>query len=60
MIEDISTHALREEGDVGVDLLGEGGTISTHALREEGDSFQALRLKEGEKISTHALREEGD
>ena len=34
---DISTHALREEGDhIGgavVDIL----TISTHALREEGD-----------------------
>mgnify|MGYP001859410200 CR=1 FL=1 len=36
---DISTHALREEGDGGplLALLVKAG-ISTHALREEGDA----------------------
>ena len=33
----ISTHALREEGDVGDAALGGPELISTHALREEGD-----------------------
>ncbi len=34
----ISTHALREEGDVDLlDKTRELRTISTHALREEGD-----------------------
>ena len=36
---DISIHALREEGDFVVILLGVTGNISIHALREEGDSI---------------------
>ena len=55
----ISIHALREEGDVGVPQhVGMQG-ISIHALREEGDDTpeQLARYKE---ISIHALREEGD
>ena len=36
--KDISIHALREEGDLGVGSAGVGlGAISIHALREEGD-----------------------
>ena len=56
----ISTHALREEGDMSLKpAIGLRYYISTHALREEGDmghfdGFQPL------DISTHALREEGD
>ena len=34
----ISTHALREEGDVSKQTKLGQATISTHALREEGDS----------------------
>ena len=34
----ISIHALREEGDKRVYLLGSYDNISIHALREEGDS----------------------
>ena len=33
----ISTHALREEGDLAHPQLLGGVPISTHALREEGD-----------------------
>ena len=33
----ISTHALREEGDVQRRFTGRRAIISTHALREEGD-----------------------
>ena len=57
---DISTHALREEGDLD-DAAAAHKTelISTHALREEGD--QGALVRPGEvQISTHALREEGD
>ena len=56
----ISTHALREEGDLGqaVQLLFQL-RISTHALREEGDQIVA-ELNHKDNISTHALREEGD
>ena len=43
--DDISIHALREEGDLGGALkVVQGIGISIHALREEGDS------KSGEKI----------
>ncbi len=34
----ISIHALREEGDLSVMVLGMGRGISIHALREEGDA----------------------
>ena len=33
----ISTHALREEGDIIAVRFAHFRTISTHALREEGD-----------------------
>ena len=56
----ISTHALREEGDVVADIYEVDATvISTHALREEGDRRSSGRAQPGQ-ISTHALREEGD
>ena len=56
----ISTHALREEGDVGkMHTNGITYEISTHALREEGDKSGAHRPCFF-AISTHALREEGD
>ena len=35
----ISTHALREEGDLTPAGSSSRGRISTHALREEGDGF---------------------
>ena len=55
----ISTHALREEGDLHfLADLGKG-QISTHALREEGDPGLRCCPRQG-CISTHALREEGD
>ena len=56
---EISTHALREEGDFQQGFSFFGGDISTHALREEGDHYRGA----GHycvAISTHALREEGD
>ena len=34
----ISTHALREEGDVSIEYMMGWSDISTHALREEGDA----------------------
>ena len=56
----ISIHALREEGDRGVDHLHCILQISIHALREEGDpTLSSSWIKEG-TISIHALREEGD
>ena len=59
-VEIISTHALREEGDVH-GRQGQGGIpISTHALREEGDGVSNRKCCKYHKISTHALREEGD
>ena len=56
----ISTHALREEGDV--EHFGQQRDrqpISTHALREEGDGIP-IQNDIDAIISTHALREEGD
>ena len=57
--QEISTHALREEGDVGLPQIFGFCQISTHALREEGDPA-ALKGTDRQIISTHALREEGD
>ena len=56
----ISTHALREEGDVR-HRRGRRAylRISTHALREEGDREKGSG-HDHQPISTHALREEGD
>ena len=57
----ISTHALREEGDVdGGVLAAVIQLISTHALREEGDWSVRCHHVQLCAISTHALREEGD
>ena len=59
--EQISIHALREEGDgcieVWVSLYWD---ISIHALREEGDPVLSHRHGAGGGISIHALRGEGD
>ena len=57
--QDISIHALREEGDGIIRRGHEAVLISIHALREEGDPrLQGLRRHY--RISIHALREEGD
>ena len=56
----ISTHALREEGDLLRMGLAIPIKISTHALREEGDLRTLPEVNRRELISTHALREEGD
>ena len=57
---DISIHALREEGDAGLDPVRRADrVISIHALREEGDQGRR-RGRPGRRISIHALREEGD
>ena len=56
----ISTHALREEGDILVVVRrAHVQAISTHALREEGDPVAGIDVHRL-AISTHALREEGD
>ena len=41
--QDISIHALREEGDVRGRLDGFDAQISIHALREEGDEWRRRR-----------------
>ena len=57
----ISTHALREEGDmVSPPIFLSRIPISTHALREEGDGDAVRGCTMTYSISTHALREEGD
>ena len=59
--ERISIHALREEGDLVVNLgLVLAKVISIHALREEGDQHDTEVLSAVGTISIHALREEGD
>ena len=60
MLQTISIHALREEGDPKPDHEWPGiHVISIHALREEGD--QGSRPdRQAHAISIHALREEGD
>ena len=42
MVIHISTHALREEGDLCERDDRRQPDISTHALREEGDSFNVI------------------
>ena len=56
---DISIHALREEGDRAEQAHRAEHRISIHALREEGDGGLRV-LSEKKLISIHALREEGD
>ena len=58
--DDISIHALREEGDRCLQRVPyPHRCISIHALREEGDDAYTA-MKSSDKISIHALREEGD
>ena len=58
--DSISTHALREEGDLRtLPEVNRRELISTHALREEGDPV-VPKIGHQVRISTHALREEGD
>ena len=58
--EEISIHALREEGDLRTwQRRCKVVMISIHALREEGDTT-LLRFVNSFFISIHALREEGD
>src|SRR5699024_7223757 len=47
----ISTHALREEGDLEAGLEITLKAISTHALREEGDMVRPPGLEPGREIS---------
>ena len=59
--DEISIHALREEGDLPRDALAAlVVTISIHALREEGDLPRDALAALVVTISIHALREEGD
>ena len=60
LFENISIHALREEGDPCPDRPYNRTNISIHALREEGDRTVHGDQKLGQDISIHALREEGD
>ena len=55
----ISIHALREEGDVAAKVGIPWLRISIHALREEGDML-GMATQRSITISIHALREEGD
>ena len=58
--DDISIHALREEGDARTTTHHRKQRfISIHALREEGDTG-LYGLMSAAEISIHALREEGD
>ena len=59
-LEEISIHALREEGDLTTDTELRQTVISIHALREEGDRRSHRRGVVDQQISIHALREEGD
>ena len=42
-VTSISIHALREEGDIPMELTGYTEDISIHALREEGDAASIRR-----------------
>ena len=57
---EISTHALREEGDTG--CRTDAGTASDFYPRPPrgGRLYLSHLFFSGPKISTHALREEGD
>ena len=59
VVQAISIHALREEGDVQAEVFRLHADISIHALREEGDVLPQKSVRH-EEISIHALREEGD
>ena len=55
--QDISIHALREEGDYTVQIVHVGAVISIHALREEGDgSFSQFILDLDTFLSTPSAR----
>ena len=58
-VDNISIHALREEGDLPWVRMRWLTKISIHALREEGDRVH-IHQPEEKSISIHALREEGD
>ena len=56
-VDEISIHALREEGDPKRHDHGKHRTISIHALREEGDPFTKEDLKVYKKfLSTPSAR----
>ena len=61
MLQTISIHALREEGDRGTGQLQaneRGGFLSTPSARRA--TADNRKLAKGKIISIHALREEGD
>ena len=60
MRQQISIHALREEGDRTATRRSATQKISIHALREEGDEITTHCAEVRQDISIHALREEGD
>ena len=60
LVDDISIHALREEGDLLAGKAHHQQAISIHALREEGDRGRLHPRLSLLDISIHALREEGD
>ena len=59
-MEQISIHALREEGDMGMRVVfrGRAKFLSTPSARRA--TLQQLGAVAAEEISIHALREEGD
>ena len=57
--EGISIHALRVEGDKGLEKICKILSISIHALRVEGDLL-LVGAAASASISIHALRVEGD
>ena len=60
VMDKISTHTLRVEGDnIGAGTLNRP-IISTHTLRVEGDVIPINHSEGILRISTHTLRVEGD
>ena len=55
-LQDISIHALREEGDEAMALVLSGEYISIHALREEGDSKNRDKISIFKQIIQHSAR----
>ena len=59
IVNSISIHSLRMEGDTSIALFDFGISISIHSLRMEGD-FLPPTLRSAISISIHSLRMEGD
>ena len=59
-MDNISIHALCEEGDPENVVISKMPEISIHALCEEGDGLMVMRVPPRYSVSIHALCEEGD